>query len=302
MKNIAFLLCLLPPLATATQIYAHRGGAALVPENTQVGLTFGTALGADVVDFDVVITKDGHLIAYHDLDINAETTRINGQWSDKIQSVSNTNLNEIQKLDVGCMRGAYQQKHPERISIPNLKILSLEEVFKHSAKPLQIEIKSKPHRADVPEPHIYAKAFANAWRKSQTTVPIEVHSFHWPVLFEIEKQQIDVTTSYITSRDLSSGNIGSKADPRWTMGLGNKDEIIEPELIAKLGGKIWCPRLADVTAENILLAHKLGLKVNVWTVNKEKDMRRLIEYGVDGIITDRPDILLGVRTAFELTQ
>ena len=61
-----------------------------------------------------------------------------------------------------------------------------------------------------------------------------------------------------------------------------------PSLIKQLGGKVWCPFYRDIGKKNVEMAHNEDLVVNVWTVNKENDMMRMIEYGVDAIITDYP--------------
>jgi glycerophosphoryl diester phosphodiesterase len=64
-----------------------------------------------------------------------------------------------------------------------------------------------------------------------------------------------------------------------------------PRTIKAAGGKIWSPDYQDVDAHSIAEAHQLGLPVIVWTVNQPDDMARLIDLGVDGIISDRPDVL-----------
>ena len=61
-----------------------------------------------------------------------------------------------------------------------------------------------------------------------------------------------------------------------------------PELIKALGGSAWHPNYKDVNKEIIQISHDKGLPVNVWTVNRESDMLRMIDYGVDGIMTDYP--------------
>lgn len=64
-----------------------------------------------------------------------------------------------------------------------------------------------------------------------------------------------------------------------------------PRAIKAAGGNIWSPDFGDVDAQSIREAHQLGLPVVVWTVNRPEDMARLIDMGVDGIISDRPDLL-----------
>ena len=63
-----------------------------------------------------------------------------------------------------------------------------------------------------------------------------------------------------------------------------------PRAVAAEGGPSWGPDYADLTEETIAEAHALGLRVVPWTVNQPEDMRRLIGWGVDGLITDRPDL------------
>ena len=61
-----------------------------------------------------------------------------------------------------------------------------------------------------------------------------------------------------------------------------------PKIIKELGGDAWHPFYRDITKRNIEISHEENLPVNVWTVNKEEDMLRMLEYGVDGIMTDYP--------------
>ena len=72
------------------------------------------------------------------------------------------------------------------------------------------------------------------------------------------------------------------------MPVYDKDNLGLPELVKKLGGNAWHPKHKDIKREDVRIAHEEGLPVNVWTVNEEYDMMRMIDYGVDGIITDYP--------------
>ena len=62
-------------------------------------------------------------------------------------------------------------------------------------------------------------------------------------------------------------------------------------MIKKLEGHVWCAFHRDITKQSVAMAHELGMGVNVWTVNSESDMIKMINYGVDGIITDFPNRL-----------
>jgi len=76
----------------------------------------------------------------------------------------------------------------------------------------------------------------------------------------------------------------------WVDGKFSSLELFElPKVIKSLDGHVWCPFYRDVTKENVQQAHDLGLAVNAWTVNDEEDILRMIDYSIDGIITDYPE-------------
>ncbi len=78
----------------------------------------------------------------------------------------------------------------------------------------------------------------------------------------------------------------------WTAGFNPADHGGSlPPTIAAAGGAVWSPYFQDVTPALVVEAHTLKLRVVVWTVNKPEDMARLMDMGVDGIISDRPDLL-----------
>ena len=72
------------------------------------------------------------------------------------------------------------------------------------------------------------------------------------------------------------------------MPVYDKDNLGIPRLVKKLGGNVWHPKYTDIKREDVRLSHEEGLPVNVWTVNEEYDMMRMIDYDVDGIMTDYP--------------
>ena len=72
------------------------------------------------------------------------------------------------------------------------------------------------------------------------------------------------------------------------MPVYDKDNLGLPKLIKELGGNAWHPKHKDIKREDVRISHDEGLPINVWTVNEEYDMMRMIDYGVDGIMTDYP--------------
>jgi len=117
-----------------------------------------------------------------------------------------------------------------------------------------------------------------------------VSSFDWRILYELKKQNSKILRGFITlQQSLSTKGKNIFEDSPW-MGkkFPSEDLFLLPKIIKSLEGHVWSAFYKDVTKQNIDLAHELGLAVNVWTVNRERDILRMIEYGVDGIITDYP--------------
>lgn len=99
-------------------------------------------------------------------------------------------------------------------------------------------------------------------------------------------------TVYLTLQRGSGQTVALDKATNWTAGFSPADHGGSlPRTIKAAGGAIWSPYFGDVTAALVAEAHTLGLRIVVWTVNKPEDMAHMIEIGVDGIISDRPDLL-----------
>jgi glycerophosphoryl diester phosphodiesterase len=108
----------------------------------------------------------------------------------------------------------------------------------------------------------------------------------------VQKQAPTIPTVYLTQQTESDANIHRDKPSPWTAGFNPQDHGGSvPRTVKAAGGAIWSPDYQDVDAHSIAEAHQLGLPVVVWTVNRPEDMTRLIDMGVDGIISDRPDLL-----------
>lgn len=307
-KQIGWLIsCYLISLQCfAIEVYAHRGGAGLAPENTLPAIQTAIALGVDVIDVDVVLTKDNVVVAHHDLIISEQNTRDrDNQWlsapGPAIKTLSHADLANfnVGSFNPNCQ--ACKKLYPIRYHLDKANIPTLSEVIKlvkSAPKPtkLQIEIKSdptQPHLSALPEDII--PALVKTLEEEDFTAQVEVHSFDWRNLILLQKLSPDVTTSYL------SHHAEMVLEQNYPMWLANHDivglNLSYPKLIYQLGGKIWCPHHAELTIESLKEARSLGLKVNVWTVDQPKDMKAMIDMGVDGIITNRPDILRGLLVA-----
>ena len=248
-------------------VFAHRGGGGLFPENTLGAFEYSAKMGADVLELDVHATADGTLVVLHDADVSRTT--------DGRGRVSEMTLGALKKLDAG-----------DRFSIDNgqtypfrgigIKVPTLEEIF--DALP-QMTYNIEPKQA---EPSIIAP-LCSLIRARKMTEKVIVGSFRQAVIDEFRAQCPEVATSASPSEVtefLTLSKIGlseSYSPPMQALQI--------PENLGKL---------SVVTKEFVENAHRKNLKVHVWTINETADMQRLINVGVDGIMTDYPDRLLGL--------
>jgi glycerophosphoryl diester phosphodiesterase len=108
----------------------------------------------------------------------------------------------------------------------------------------------------------------------------------------VQKQAPKIPTVYLSQQAGPEPTVVLDKPTAWTAGFNPVDHGKSvPKAVKAAGGAIWSPLVVDVTAPIVKEAHDLGLKVVVWTVNRPEDMARLIDMGVDGIISDRPDLL-----------
>ncbi len=121
---------------------------------------------------------------------------------------------------------------------------------------------------------------------------VMIQSFDWRTLLLVQKQAPTIPTVYLTQQGGADANVYPDKPSPWTAGFDPRDHGGSvPRTVKAAGGTIWSPYYGDVDAHSIAEAHQLGLAVVVWTVNRPGDMAGLIDMGVDGIISDRPDLL-----------
>jgi glycerophosphoryl diester phosphodiesterase len=119
-----------------------------------------------------------------------------------------------------------------------------------------------------------------------------IQSFDWRTLQLAQKRAPAIPTVYLSQQQGSAPTVFPDKPSPWTAGFDPKDYGNSlPRAIKAAGGAIWSPFFRDVDRDLVAESHRLGLTVVVWTVNKPEDMAGLIDMGVDGIISDRPDLL-----------
>ena len=287
----------------AFDIEAHRGGRALRPENTLVSFANALSMGVDTLELDIGVTQDGALVVSHERGLNPDLARgADGAWvaPPGIPFVR-LPLSEIKTYDVGRIRPGsdYAAQFPDQRAVPGTPIPTLKEVFALVRKSgnarvrLNIETKIDPnHPDDSPDPERFVALLLDLLAAEKFADRVMVQSFDWRTLQLVQKLAPSIPTVYLTLQKGKAPTVSLDKASEWTAGFNPaRYGGSLPRTVRDAGGAIWSPYFGDVTPALVAESHGLGLKVVVWTVNKKDDIARLIESGVDGIISDRPDQL-----------
>ena len=286
-------------IAQTFDLQGHRGARGLAPENTLAGFASALSIGVSTLELDVGISRDGVVVVSHDPVLNPDITRgPDSIWlKERGPAIWSLSIEEIRTYDVGRIRPSspYAKRFPEQIPIDGARIPTLAEVFElirrsgNSTVRVNIEAKLDPGAPKLTaDPETFARAILAVSKEYFMAERVTIQSFDWRVLQEIQRLAPDIATSYLTVRQSWRDNL----KPLWTTGFDLNDyDGNVPQLIKAAGGWIWSPFHREVDARQILQAHKLGLKVIPWTVNRKSRMNQLIKMDVDDIITDYPDRL-----------
>jgi len=289
-------------------IIGHRGAAGLAPENTLSAFKKACEIGVDAVELDVLLTADDKIVVHHDYNLNPEIARTaDGEWvSGPGPVIRDLTLANLKTYDVGRLKPGtrYSRRYPEQQPvdgehIPTLgAVISLLKAKCDPATQLWAEIKTNPEKPDfTPAPETVADAVVQLLHLQKFAERVRILSFDWRTLVHIQKLAPEIPTVYLSLEGKSLNNIkaGRPGASPWMAGLdidGFNGSI--PQAVKAAGGRCWAPYYKHLTNDLLNEAHALGIKVFVWTPDKRSDMVRLIEMGVDGIITNRPDILKSV--------
>ena len=242
-------------------VIAHGNGRALMPGNTLEAGTHALEVGADILELDIHLTADNHLVVRHD-DIIDTTTNGTGV-------IAEMTLADIQQYDVGF----HEIDYPELVGPEGIVVPTLESLFQQfPTTRFLVELK--------PEGTAAADQLCALISRYDLAKQVVVGSFHSSVLRHFRATCPAVPTSlgqtevvYLVALSL--------------LGLGHLYESpgVSVQLPWRYGGVTF------LSASLVDIIQRLNLKVEVWTVNDPEIMRRLLKMGVDGVITDRPDIL-----------
>jgi len=252
------------------KIYGHRGARGDLPENTLESFKYLFENDINAYETDILISKDLIPVITHDF-----------------------------RFDVGSLNklSRYGRRFVNQKTLENQKIPKLSELLDLSSKNLSenllinLEIKSTPDEENLtPVPEEMVKLVIQEVDKSNLQNKIIVSSFDWRTLTEIKNHYPEISRAYLTYQQQAGMKIKNTIYNRspWMSYLPFFENHELPKIIKSQGGEAWHPYHKDITKKLVDISHQEDLPVNVWTVNKEYDMLKMVEYGVDGIMTDYP--------------
>lgn len=300
--GILLILILAMTRAMAFDLQGHRGARGLAPENTLVGFARALTIGVTTLELDCGVTRDGIAVVSHNRALDPTITRgPDGEWLSDSPLISTLDADALARFDVGRIRPGtdYARRFPSQQGTDGARIPRLAEVFElaqragNRAVRFNIETKIDPTRPnDTFGPETFARSLIAATRAHGVADRTTIQSFDWRTLKIVQAEAPEIATVYLTMQQSGEDNIRAGADGSpWTAGMRFRDHGTVPGMVKAAGGAVWSPFHGDVTPALLAEAHRLGLKVIPWTVNDRAMMDRLIDLGVDGIISDYPDRL-----------
>ena len=229
-------------------IFAHRGASAYAPENTISAFKLAILQNADAIELDAKLSADGHVVVIHDQTVD-RTTPSSGQ-------VGDLPLSELQTLDAGSHFDNTYKNEP---------LPTLEEVFESCGKEIFINVELTNYASifdDLPD------RVAKLVKEHKLEENILISSFNPVALRRMNSLLPEVPVGLLSLL----GRKGMWARSR----LGR---ILVPY-------QALHPDLGDANSSMVKWLHQKGQRVHVYTVNREKDLRRMFELNVDGIFTD----------------
>jgi glycerophosphoryl diester phosphodiesterase len=258
----------LPAMAAGPMIAAHRGGAALWPENSLLAFQNAQALGVQVLEFDVHLTRDGEVVVIHDPTLD-RTTTASGTIRDRT----------LAEIGSAWLKTRDGQVTEERVPT----FAQVLDLARESSVELWPEIKVGSGGQSYPG---IEERVLNLLRARNMLERVTIQAFQAATIRRLHALQADVRTMFLVSkRRLESERASPATAVRWAREVGATDLGMEFRVI---------------DAAVVAAARAAGIRLSAWTVNEEPDIRRMLDLGVDIIMSDRPDLGLkvgGVRDA-----
>jgi glycerophosphoryl diester phosphodiesterase len=265
-------------------VEGHRGARAVRPENTLPAFRYALEVGVDTLEMDLHATKDGVLVVSHDPLISRELCLDErGKPVERDIPIRSLKLMELKAFDCGSLPN---RRFPDQVLQPKSTIPTFEEVLRTvqvSTTPaarkvrFNVEMKSDPAHPDwVPPPKKFAEMVIKAVKKRGFLFRTTLQSFDYRTLEAARELEPGVSLSVLVE---------------------DRPKELLSEIADRYKAKTVSPNHEWLTKDDVEDAHNFGLRVIPWTANSQADWDKLIEFGVDGIITDDPKALLDYRSA-----
>lgn len=260
-------------------IQGHRGCRGLLPENTIEAFKKAIELGVNTIELDIAVSKDTIVVVSHEpfmsrticLDVNGNEIPVK---DDKKYNLYQMTFDSIKQFDCGTKK---HSRFPKQEKLKTYKP-SLDEVIKSSKElnpdiKFNIEFKARPEydRIFTPKPKDFVKFVLDVVNDNDAFKETSLQSFDLRILEEVKRQSPTMRVALLID--------GNESIAQKLSQLSYKPEIISPYFML-------------LSIENVAKYQNEGFKVIPWTVNKEKHLKRMIDFQVDGIITDYPDRLI----------
>lgn len=234
----------------APLVIAHRGASVHAPENTIAAFSLAAEIGADAVELDAKLTADGQVVVHHDRTLDRTTTGTG--------PLKSRTLEELQRLDAGSHFN---------LSYAGERIPTLSEVFRAVADRLLINIELSNYASPF---DCLPEAVVKLVHEFGLEKRVLLSSFNPAGLIKVRKLAPEIQLGLLTDAK----------EPRWLrlfFGMLTPHEAIHPSMTL-------------ISEDMIEGQHRQGRWVNVWTVNELENIKRLVHLGVEGVITDVPDL------------
>ena len=284
--------------AGTIRVVGHRGARGILPENSMMGFDFALSIGVDLLEFDVLLTRDDIPVITHNHEFHGSAVRgpdgafLNGEHP----RVASLTMAEIERFDIGRLNAdtEYGRRFPDQAQLDGVRVPRLRDLLHLVSQPghekacLMLELKSDPDLArDIKARENIVSTVCDEVRAAGLTERTLLHSFDWALLAECRRQAPDMPLSFLTQLQDKGHDIGEESSILVTPDFDNPD-ISVPDEVSKAGGSLWCPHFSELQAGDLARARELGLIVAVWTVNEPDDIDAMIDLRVDAIVTDYP--------------
>lgn len=248
-------------------VHGHRGARAMRPENTLPAFEYAIAQGVDVLELDMAVTRDGVIVVSHDPILHPPVC------SGPVASapIHTLTLAEVKQWDCGKVQNP---GFPRQQTIPGTRMPTLDEVFALAPKgnfKFNIETKIFPDHPELaPSPEQFVRLVLALVRRHHLESRVILQSFDFRTLREMKKLAPEIKLAALYT--------------------GPAKSFVE--ITQEAGADMISPEFHLVTPEQVRAAHAAGIPVVPWTANTPADWQRLVDAGVDAIISDDPAALI----------